>query len=159
MELVPTVAELPAGYAAVEGAAGPVDAATVADLDPDPVAASAALRANGFRDGYSAEYSHPDDGSFVSVLVSRYADGPSAKTDFARLVGATRPPARVERIETIGDESHASREAVVEGDVAEIVSVRFRVRDLVWLVEVGGQPRADDTLAKNIAKALVRRTL
>ena len=157
VELVPLAEELPAGMTAVSDSAGPLDGEAVAGLDPDPDAARSELARNDFRDGYAADFTDAASGAFVSVLVLRHgaADGASRQVAFERRQpdqGAAPVP-----FAAIGDESSATRSRVPEGDVAEFVSVRFRVREIVWLVEVGGL--ADDlATARDIAERLARRT-
>lgn len=157
VELVPLAEELPAGMTAVSDSAGPLDATAVAGLAADPDAARSELARNDFRDGYAADFTDAASGAFVSVLVLRHgaADGASRQVAFERRQpdqGAAPVP-----FAAIGDESSATRSRVPEGDVAEFVSVRFRVREIVWLVEVGGL--ADDlATARDIAERLARRT-
>ena len=157
VELVPLPEELPAGMTAVADSAGPLDIEAVAGLVPDSDAARTELVRNDFRDGYTADFSDAASGAFVSVLVLRYgaAYGASRQVAFERAQpdqGAAPVP-----VAAIGDVSSAKRERVREADVAEFVSVRFRGREIVWLVEVGGL--ADDlATARDIAVRLARRT-
>jgi hypothetical protein len=154
VELVPSPADVPPGYDAAEGTTGPLGLTEVADLADDPEAAQRALGINGFKDGYSADYGNEQTGAFISVLVQRFTNEAGAKADYARQVSESVASSDPLSIAPVGDESSAFVEKVPEGDVAEIVSVRFRVRDLVWLVETGGQDSPDTTLARDIAARL-----
>jgi len=158
VELVPAVTDLPAGYTLVEGA-GPVDVVAVAAVSADPDAAEKALQAEGLTGGYVAEYDEQQTGAFVAVSVLRFAAETGARAHFARGVSESAADADAIIMPAVGDESAAFTETVPEGDVAEIVSVRFRVRDVVWLIETGGQQRVDTMFAQQIASRLVRRTV
>lgn len=157
VELVPTVAELPAGFTAFEGGAGPVDLAALAELSPDPEAATAELERERFRDGYSAQYASESGGDFASVLVTRFGDANGARAHFAREKRESSVGTEAVTISPIGDESFAFKEKLTEGDISEIASVFFRVGDLVWLVETSGQSNGDIVLAQSIAAKLAKR--
>jgi hypothetical protein len=156
VELVPSAAELPPGFAPVEGGAGVLDAAAAAALSDDPDAAALELQRNGFRDGYTEQFENSSTGAFVSVVVLRYAAADGAHADFAR---AVRESAGAERLALapLGDEFLALREKVPEGDVQQLVSVRVRVGDIIWLVETGGQGEVDPAVPRGIAERLIRR--
>lgn len=156
VELVPSAVDLPPGFTIQDGA-GPIDLTGVAALSSDPKAAASALHSNDFVDGYSAEYADQRSGAFLSARVLRFSVESGARADFAREVRESAAAAESVPMAQVGDESAAFREKVPEGDVAEIVSVRFRVRDLVWLVETGSQESMDAALAHNVAANLARR--
>lgn len=158
VELVPSATELPAGFTITADAAGPADLAAVADRSTDPEAAQKSLKSAGFKVGYSADYGNEQTGGFVSVLVLQFANATGARAAYAQQVRAAAEVAEPRKGATVGDESAAFRESVPEGDVAEIESIHFRVRELVWVVETGGQDGAETSMALDIAMKLVKRT-
>ncbi|MEP7055611.1 MAG: hypothetical protein ABI912_10230 [Actinomycetota bacterium] len=157
LELVPSAADLPPGYDVTEGG-GPRSAQEIADLADDPANAMRALQSNGFKDCYSADYGNVRSGAYISVQVMRFNTDAGARADYARQVQESAAASDPLQMAPVGDESAAFREKVPEGDVAEIVSVRFRVKDLVWLIETGGQDVSDISMARDLATKLVRRT-
>lgn len=159
VELVPSPAELPAGYAVLDGSAGAADAAAVAELSSDPSAAAALLQRSRFTDAYSAEYGEEQTGAFISVVVLRFGDAAGATDYLASRRSEITPATTNAPMPRVGDESFAYSEQLPEGDVTEIVSMLVRVRDLVWVIETGGQETTDTALANDIAKKMVRRTV
>lgn len=156
VELVPTVAELPEGFTLVDGGSGPLDAAAVSERSVDPAATAGDLERDGFLDGYVAEYVNDATGAIVTVVVLRYSADSGAIADMAR---AAQAGADAERhpITPVGDESFAVLDQVAEGDVQELVALRMRVGEIVWLVETGGAGDATSGLAEDLAARLARR--
>lgn len=162
VELVPSLAELPAGFSITPDSAGPVDLVAAADRSDDPEVAERDLKSEGFRIGYAADYGSEQTGAFVSVFVLQFESAAGAHAAFTRQAKAASDVAKPLQLAKVGDESAAFVEMVSEGDVAEIESIHFRVRDLVWIVETGGDdgsPGAGSpgSGALEIANKLVRR--
>ena len=158
VELVPVPAELPEGLSPLPDGAGPLDVRAVAELDGDPAATLKTLQRTGFRDGYSAAYTDADTGAFVSVVVLRFETGQGSRDAFAQQMGPLRASREPLALVSIGDESAAWREQATDGDVAQTVTVRFRVRELTWWVSAGGFAAADLGVASDVAARLARRT-
>lgn len=153
-DLVPTPAEAPAGMTPLLTATGPRDAAAIAAYSADPVAAGRALKANGFRSAYVAQYAHPSDGRVLSVVAVRFATVKGATADLAGDLaagGGTKVA-----LEKVGEQSAATAQPLPQAG-GELLTLRFRSGPTTWLVAYGAKPKADPAVALRIAKALVAR--
>lgn len=155
MELVPTPAEVPAGMTPLLTATGPRDLSAIAGFSADPAAAATALKANGFRKAYVAQYAHPSDGRVLSVVAVRFATAKGATADLAadlRTSAGTKVSA-----DRVGDLSAATTQPLPQG-AGELVTLRFRSGATTWLVAYGAKPKADPAIAVRLGKALVGRS-
>ncbi|MCU1591325.1 MAG: hypothetical protein JWP11_2581 [Frankiales bacterium] len=153
-DLVPQTADLPPGLVAVLAGSGPRDAHTIATYSADPKRAGTLLAQHGFRSAYVGQFADPATGRVLSVVVSRFSTAAGATADLdADLSGSTGDPVTVA---TIGEKS-AVRRQPLPGGKGELVTVRFRKGATTWLVAYGAAPKADPSVAVELARTLASR--
>ncbi len=151
--------EAPDGSSTLAKETGPATLATIASFSSNPSAARAALTAHGFSDAYVAEYADLDAETSLVVSVVRFTavSGADAQivADLASVppAGSTRPT-----LATIGARSgELVSPAPGAGGNAQLVTVRFRVGRLDYLVAATGPHAVDPASVATIARTLAMR--
>jgi hypothetical protein len=159
--LVPAPTEAPSGMVLVVKGSGPRDLATVAGYSSTGTgaqataavaAASAKLRAHGFRGAYVAQYVDQSTGAVLSVVASSFATAAGAAADFADDEKArSGTPTTVARV---GEASSATVQPVQRG---QLLLLRFRQGTTTWSLAYQAAPTPDRAAAERLAKLLVAR--
>lgn len=156
---VPQPADVPAGFVPLLAQTGPADLQRLASFSSNLKTATAALTKHGFQEGYVAEYADPPTGRSITVVVSRFTDSSGATADLTVDLSAKLPStAHNLVVPLIGDQAGGVSQPLPGGPKgSELVTVRFRVGPLTWLVAVAARGPVDITAVTGIASNLAAR--
>ncbi len=153
---VPSPEEVPAGLVPLLMATGPRDAHAIAAFSADAGKAGKTLKAHHFTGAYAAQYADPADGRVLSVVVSQFATPKDAQADYASDTSATGGTA-LPAAGRVGAASEVRTQALPGQSKGQLVTVRFRVGRLTWLVAYGAAPTADPQVAMALSRLLAGR--
>lgn len=153
--LVPSPAEVPAALVPLLQASGPRDATAVAGFSADAPAAARDLVARGFVSAYVAQYAAPGDPRSLTTVVVRFADAAGATADLeADLADGA---GEVVAAPTVGEQSQVRRLSLPGDDALDLVTVRFRVGSMTWLLAWRAPAPADVAVPRALAEDLAAR--
>lgn len=156
---VPQPEEVPQGMVPLIQQTGEADIEKLAGFSSDPATARTALAQHGFENGYVVEYADTATGRVITVVVSKFASIQGATADITADLSAV-PPAGAQTviIPAVGDQSGAVKQALPNAPAgSELVTVRFRVGAMTWLVAVGAHGAVDPSAVTSIASNLAAR--
>lgn len=159
LEYVPQPSEVPAGLQPVLAQSGPADVSKLASFSGNAATAQAALTAHGFQIGYVVEYANPTSGQLISVVVSRFATALGATQDLSSDLSAKQASTvKPITVPQIGDQSGADTQPLPGGaSGSQLITIRFRLDDMTWLLAVGSTGKVDISSVTQIALFLVQR--
>jgi hypothetical protein len=154
---VPAADDVPAGMELQTDESGPAGVGEISSFSTDPEGKEHLLEEHHLEAGYAVQYLDASSGAVLSAYVVRFASVEDAQAIYADDVAESEREAERFTVTKLGDEAAAFRHRVSEGDIAELVTVRVRLGDLVWAVRTGSPDRADAELARQVAQTIVGR--
>ncbi|MFN2626819.1 MAG: hypothetical protein ABR520_12140 [Mycobacteriales bacterium] len=151
--------EVPLGLVPILRATGPAEIGRIAGFSKDISAATKALRAHGFAAAYVVQYADPDSGRVISNVAVRFATAAGAAADLTADLGAAAASSTPVPMPVVGDQSGAVRQAyTAAGPHGELVTLRFRVGAVTYLVALGGREAVSVDELRALGQTLVARS-
>lgn len=156
---VPQPQDVPTGMIPLLQQTGPADLTRLSSFSSNPTSTKASLIKHGFEEGYVAEYADLPNGRSITVVVTRFASAAGAGADITDDLAAKLPTSgHAVIVPLIGDQAGGVSQPLPNGPKgAELVTIRFRVGELTWLVAVGSNGAVDVTAVSGIASNLAAR--
>jgi hypothetical protein len=151
--------QAPTGSVPLLRASGPASIAKIASFSADPTAAASALSTRGFTAGYVVEYADTTAGTSLEVTVVQFTTAAGAGAQLAADLSAPLPAgASRPALAPIGAASGAESQPLPGGTGgAELVTVRFRVGRLDYLVAATGPGSVDPASVGTVAATIAGR--